>query len=65
MDFYKEFDKVDKRLSIRDKQEIQNITRKDDQYKLPYRSVVKRAQGEYFATVNDRLRVIKFIFIYF
>ena len=58
MDFYKQFEELGKKRSVKEAQEVEKITRKEESRLLPYKSTSKKGTGEYYATLQDKINVI-------
>ncbi len=58
MDFYKELEKVDKKVPVRAQQELARYISKPDDKKFPYRNTAHKSVGEYFPTIDDKIKVI-------
>ena len=57
MDFYKEIEKIDRYIPVRDRQEISKYAQKSYHNKLPYRNTANKCAGEYFPDINDKIQV--------
>jgi hypothetical protein len=57
MDIYKQFDALSHKRTVRDSQDVERITRKDETRIFPYKNTCKKGQGEYFSTLEDRIKV--------
>ena len=58
MEFYNSYLKNITPQRVRHIQEINSITYKPESYKLPYKPHIKRSVGEYYPTIEDRVKVI-------
>jgi hypothetical protein len=61
MDVIKEIDDFDKQLTRREFELKHSVLAKDEQHVYPYKNTCKKAVGEYFATTEDKLNVIKYM----
>lgn len=57
MDFYKQFEEIGRKRTVKEGQEIDRITRKEESRLLPYRSTAKKGTGEFYATLEDKIKV--------
>ncbi len=57
MDFYKELEKIDKHVSVRDMQDITRRAAKSEVRKMPYRNTANKCVGEHFPDINDKIKV--------
>lgn len=57
MDFYRELEKLQEKVSLRQFQELQRYKGKTDDQKLPYRNTAHKSVGEYFPNINDKIKV--------
>ena len=58
MDFYKELENIPVDRPHRELQEISKIAGKEEDRKYPYRNTCHKTVGEYFPTINDKIKVI-------
>lgn len=61
MDVLKEYENFERRPSRREEQEIARITRKENQYKYPYKNSCKKSIGEYFPSLEDKITELKYL----
>jgi hypothetical protein len=57
MDFYKELEKIDKHVPVRDMQDITRRAAKSENRKMPYRNTANKCVGEHFPDINDKIKV--------
>jgi hypothetical protein len=57
MDFFKQFDELGKKRSVKESQDVGKITRKEETRLFPYKSTAKKGTGEYYATLHDKINV--------
>jgi hypothetical protein len=58
MDFYRELEKIDRKVPLRKHQEFLRYYGKPDDQKFPYRNTARKSVGEYFASIDDKIKVI-------
>jgi len=58
MDFYKRFEELGRKRTVKEAQEIDKITRKEETRLYPHNNTAKKGTGEYFATLNDKIIVL-------
>jgi hypothetical protein len=58
MDFYKQFEELGRKRTVKEAQEIDKLSRKEDKRLLPYKSTAKKGTGEYYATKQDKINVL-------
>jgi hypothetical protein len=61
MDIVRKIEENEKGLTLRQKQERESIMEKSDQYKYPYKNTCKISVGEYFASLEDKLNLLKYL----
>ena len=61
MDFYKQFEELGRKRTVKEAQEIEKITRKEETRVYPHHSTAKKGTGEYFSTLNDKIIVKIFL----
>ena len=61
MDFYRELDKIDKHVPLRQRQELEKMARKTDDRFYPYKNTCHKATGEHFPTLNEKIKVKKIL----
>jgi len=57
MDFYKELEKIDRHIPVRDAQERERYTAKSYHEKLPYKNTAHKAVGEHYPDINNKIKV--------
>jgi hypothetical protein len=62
MDLFKQLERMQEVKPVRQIQEIAKISGKEDNRKFPYQNTCKKTTGEYFATINDKIKVIIFYY---
>jgi hypothetical protein len=60
MDFYRELEKIDEKVPLRKRQEMFRYSGKPDSQKFPYRNSAHKSVGEYFPSINDKIKVIHY-----
>ena len=58
MDFLNELNKIDEHIPLRQRQELEKISRKSDERLIPYKNTCYKTTGEYFPRLQDRINVI-------
>jgi len=58
MDFFKQFEQLGQKRTVKEAQEVEKITRKEESRLFPYKSTSKKGTGEYYATLQDKINVI-------
>lgn len=59
MDFYKEFEDIGKKRTVRENQELDRISPKSEVDRFRYRNTAKKSTGEYFESKEDRITLLK------
>ena len=58
MDFLKQFEELGKKRTVKEAQEVEKISHKEESRLLPFKSTSKKGTGEYYATTHDKINVI-------
>jgi hypothetical protein len=61
MDFVKQFEKDDEKLTWKERMERESILGKSDDHKYPFKNTCKKSVGEYFATKQDKVNLVKYL----
>lgn len=61
MDYLREIEKIEKPLTVRQIQDIDRITPKAESSKYPYKNTMKKSTGEYFATLEDKINLVRYM----
>ncbi len=61
MDIVRKLEASEKGLTVRQKNEIDTVLEKGDYHKYPIKNTCKKAVGEYFATLDDKLNLVKYL----
>jgi len=62
MDFLNELNRIDEHIPVRQRQELEKISRKSDMRLLPYKNTCYKTTGEFFPLLRDRINVILKLF---
>jgi hypothetical protein len=57
MESFKEFERYSQEMPMSQRNEIYKILSKEDSKKHPYRNTCKKTVGEYFPTIEDKIKV--------
>jgi hypothetical protein len=61
MDYFRELESIRRQPSVNEKHEILKVMSKEETRKLPYKNTCKKGTGEYYASIDDKIKV-NFIF---
>lgn len=61
MDFYKELENTLREVPTRERQETGRITSKPEHKKLPYKNTCHKTIGEYFPTIDDKIKLLHYL----
>jgi hypothetical protein len=61
MNIVRQLDAKEKGLTLRQIQEIESLMEKSNDHKYPVKNTCKKAVGEYFATMEDKVNLLKYL----
>jgi hypothetical protein len=61
MDYLREFEELQKGKTIKQLQQIERMSAKPVEHTYPYKNTCKKGTGEYFATREDKINLVKYL----
>ena len=57
MDYFRELENTQKKITLRQSQELERYSGKKEFDKLPYRNSAHKSVGEHFPNIDDKIKV--------